>query len=278
MPFKLIKGTFHVTGYSPDGDSIRFKANDLSLWDEVEGIPDINHRGHVQLRFEGIDTLETHYKNYHQPKELGLQAMEYLLESLHIRNVQWNANGTQIAHSEDETEGFILVRTMERYGRAVAFVFSGASSYSDGNEVYLEEDLLKESINYKMTANGLAYPTFYNGLFFDLREELSKACERARQAGLGVHANDRTNSGAEVTSLRSITNEHVMLPKLFRRLIKFSGGETPDLSKFEVYLARKPEPILLLDTKHFTHFDTVVEVEGNVVSLIVLPENIVFLS
>ena len=28
MPFFIIKGTFHVLGYSPDGDSIRFQADD----------------------------------------------------------------------------------------------------------------------------------------------------------------------------------------------------------------------------------------------------------
>lgn len=27
MPFFLIKGTFHVVGYQPDGDSIRFQAD-----------------------------------------------------------------------------------------------------------------------------------------------------------------------------------------------------------------------------------------------------------
>jgi hypothetical protein len=25
MPFVVIKGTFHIEGYSPDGDSVRFK-------------------------------------------------------------------------------------------------------------------------------------------------------------------------------------------------------------------------------------------------------------
>jgi len=31
MSFTLIKGTFHVIGYSPDGDSIRFNAKDPAL-------------------------------------------------------------------------------------------------------------------------------------------------------------------------------------------------------------------------------------------------------
>ncbi len=62
MSFNLIKGTFHVVGYSPDGDSIRFQANDRNKWNLLEGPPvQPNARGHVQLRIEAIDTLETHY-------------------------------------------------------------------------------------------------------------------------------------------------------------------------------------------------------------------------
>src|SRR4051812_14468705 len=66
MPFSLIKGTFHVAGYSPDGDSIRFQADDKSLWAKLSGPPaKLNAREHTQLRFEAIDTLETHYANFH---------------------------------------------------------------------------------------------------------------------------------------------------------------------------------------------------------------------
>jgi len=31
--YKVIKGIYHVKGYSPDGDSIRFEADDPSNWD-----------------------------------------------------------------------------------------------------------------------------------------------------------------------------------------------------------------------------------------------------
>jgi len=46
MSFTLIKGTFHVLGYSPDGDSIRFKAKDASLWKKLSGpAVELNARG-----------------------------------------------------------------------------------------------------------------------------------------------------------------------------------------------------------------------------------------
>jgi len=31
MPFVVIQGTFHVKDYAPDGDSVRFKADDQDL-------------------------------------------------------------------------------------------------------------------------------------------------------------------------------------------------------------------------------------------------------
>ena len=36
MPFVVIKGTFHVVGYSPDGDSVRFMADDKGLWSKLK--------------------------------------------------------------------------------------------------------------------------------------------------------------------------------------------------------------------------------------------------
>jgi hypothetical protein len=32
MPFLVIKGTFHIEGYSPDGVSVRFRADNKEHW------------------------------------------------------------------------------------------------------------------------------------------------------------------------------------------------------------------------------------------------------
>ena len=64
MPFLVIKGTFHIVGYSPDGDSVRFRADNKEHWAKLSGRPaELNAKDHAQLRFEAIDTLETHYLN-----------------------------------------------------------------------------------------------------------------------------------------------------------------------------------------------------------------------
>jgi hypothetical protein len=46
----------------------------------------------------------------------------------------------------------------------------------------------------------------------------------ARKAKRGVWAKDRTNAGFEMVGLGSITDEHGILPKLFRRLAEYLEG------------------------------------------------------
>ena len=276
MPFSIIEGTFHAVGYSPDGDSVRFRARDEEDWRRLSGPPvALNARGQAQLRFEAIDTLETHYLNMHQPLKLATGALERLLEGLNITDVEWNEARTTVTSANDGTEGYILSREVEVNGRPVAFVYAGTPPEEDGSEVFLDAERLSQSLNQRALEEGFAYPTYYKGLFHDLREALSEAVGRAREARLGVWTEDRTNAGFEVEGLASITDEHVILPKLFRRLAEYlqAGGS---VAGFIEFLEARKEKIIVISTVHPTHFDTVVEVEGNTVRLTEPPENLIF--
>jgi endonuclease YncB( thermonuclease family) len=276
MPFVLIKGTFHVEGYSPDGDSVRFRADNKEHWAKLSGRPAVlNAKDHAQLRLEAIDTLETHYLNTHQPLELATGALERLLEGLNITDVEWNETRTTVTAANDGTEGYILSREVEENGRPVAFVYTGMSPEEDGSEIFLDADRVRQSLNHRALEDGLAYPTYYKGLFHDLREALTKAVSHAREAKRGVWVEDRTNAGFEVEGLRSITDEHVVLPKLFRRLAEYLevGGS---VAGFEEFLEARDEEVIVISTVHPTHFDTVVEVEGNTVRMTEPPENLLF--
>lgn len=91
MAFILIKGRFHVVGYSPDGDSIRFQAYNLEHWSKLQGIsPELNEENHAQIRLIGIDSLETHFRQCQQSVKWALNAAHFLLESLEIDEVKWN--------------------------------------------------------------------------------------------------------------------------------------------------------------------------------------------
>jgi len=85
--------------------------------------------------------------------------------------------------------------------------------------VFLHADRLEDSGNCKLAHTGLAYPTYYTGLYYDLRQKLTSAVEQARQAGgKGIWVRDSTNSGFIVFSLASVTDEEIILPKLLRRM------------------------------------------------------------
>ena len=121
----------------------------------------------------------------------------------------------------------------------------------------------------------MAFPTYYKGLFPDLRAELTAASNHARQANLEIWSKDRTNAGFAVGSLQSISEEHVILPKLFRRLAEYLEVGGP-VAGFKEFLESKAEGVTIISDAHFTHFDTVVEVDGNVVQMTEPPENLVF--
>lgn len=278
MPFFQISGTFHVVGYSPDGDSVRFRADDAVNWAKLSGPPaELNARGHAQLRFEAIDTLETHYEDQHQPLDLATKALEFLLGELGITEVEWNETRSTVLAANDGTEGYILCREVEQNRRPVAFAFAGTPPEEDGAEVFLDAETMRGSLNYRSVERGLAYPTYYKGLFSDLREEMTAAVARARQEEAGIWAVDRTNAGFAVTGMDSITGEHVILPKLFRRLARFLEAGGP-VAGFEAFLEAQAEEVMVLPAAHSTHFDTVVEVEGDTVKMTERPENLVFLQ
>jgi len=278
MSFTLIKGTFHVTGYSPDGDSIRFKATDSKLWKRLSGpAVQANARGHAQLRIEAIDALETHYMGFSQPLGAARTAGRHLLSFLGIDDVQWDESQSIVVKAKDGSEGYILARSTESNRRPVAFVFAGRSDEKDGEQINLDRSILKNSLNYRLLARGLAYPMYYNGLFSDLRSPLSRAVANARAGGLGLWPIDKTNKGFSVSSLKAITEDVAIMPKLFRRIISYMG-EGGKIEGFKEQLQKGCEPLVRISEVHFTRFDAIVEMKGEKVRLSEPPENLIFMD
>lgn len=282
MPFTLIKGTYHVLNYSPDGDSIRFKPTNPALLQRLSGpAPKMNVRGHVQLRIEAIDALETHYSPpsgggpLHQPLALAHAARTALIDFVKITNVVWDQNGNTVVSAKDGTPGYMLARSVEKYGRPIAFVFAGKASEADGASVMLQEQRMKQSFNYQALAQGLAYATYYKGLFYDLRTALTSAVGKARQQKLGVHHDDATNTSLLVNSLSVITTDRPILPKLFRRMSEYLVN-TGSIKGFKQVMAKAKEPVYDLRQQNFTHFDTFIEQKGERIKLTRFPEELIF--
>src|SRR5688572_9288206 len=98
--YKAIPGQFAIVGYEPDGDSVRFIADDLTAYNDLHRayrIRSSTKDGSVQLRFEAVDTPETHYGRDAQP--LGDEARDRTLALLGFNNFAVNAAGKVVTNA-----------------------------------------------------------------------------------------------------------------------------------------------------------------------------------
>jgi endonuclease YncB( thermonuclease family) len=278
MPFHVISGSYFATNYSPDGDTIRFKPDDKADLDLLEGVPVIpNARGHVSLRLEGIDALETHFEGRHQPLTFANLARDQLLDLVGIADVKWDSNKGSVVSSSDGAPGFIVARATDKFRRVIAFLFKGTlpAGFVTGGEIFLDVPLLDKSVNAQMIRDGLAYPTFYSSLFAGLRNHISALATASRAASKGLYAFDTTNRLFTVDHIGALTEQHVIMPKLFRRASAYVAG-AGSIVGFKAMLELNQEPVFDLVDNNFTHFDTFIEESGNQVRLTRMPEHLVF--
>jgi endonuclease YncB( thermonuclease family) len=138
VPVYSIPGVYKVVGASPDGDSVRFYADDPTVYERGGLRVRLNARGGAQLRLDAVDALETHYTpprsrhTWHQPAALAHAASDALLTSLGFSGVERAEDGTVTASTPETTRGYILTRFADVYGRPVAFAFPG--DREDGGE------------------------------------------------------------------------------------------------------------------------------------------------
>ena len=305
MPFTVIAGRFRVlgqtqagtpTGFAPDGDSVQFAPDDPALLDRLPVLAqpvDLTAVGSTQLRMEGIDALELHYSGSHQPRPLADQARDVLMDHLGLSPLTYRAPQhveVEPPAVNDAQPGWIATRSLDLYGRPIAWVFTGAPPVADGTELFLTPDHVRASANHAQLVAGAAYPLLYDTLFAPLRAVMTDAAVAAQAGGLGLWAQDRTQTGVDGSSVPALEQGGVMWPKLYRRLVEFHGNPDPDsdrdggpgrdLAGFGEWLAtEKAEQVLDLDDDaNFTHIDNLVAVDGNQVRLLRAPHRIVVLS
>ena len=230
----------------------------------------------MQVRVEGIDSLETHYSagpKTHQPLKLAHEATDQLLEFLlGITGVVWGPSHGRVSQAKDGTRGYVLARRTGPYGRPICFVFAGGSSGVDGADVFLTPKMAASSLNYHMLSVGHAYPLFYETLFYDLRTVLANVTSRARSEKSGVWKTDKSNSWVDGTDIPNLQNKTPIFPKLFRRLVDHGKSGQP-FSKLADRLAK--ERVTIISTVHHTRFNKVVKIKGTKVRMSEKPENLV---
>ncbi|MBO0723242.1 MAG: hypothetical protein J2P41_20635 [Blastocatellia bacterium] len=136
MPFILIKGRFKPMAGVPDGDSVRFLADDTKLWKNLEGKPVELGTGPetmntTQLRLEGIDAPE---KGAIKP--LSEEARDNLFKLIGFDE-----------NSNPEPRGYILTRmTDDLSGRPISFVFAGTTRKTDGATINVDDPQFAEKV------------------------------------------------------------------------------------------------------------------------------------
>ncbi|HYP08927.1 MAG TPA: hypothetical protein VER03_22040 [Bryobacteraceae bacterium] len=257
MPFVVIKGVYRPGVGIPDGDSVRFAADDPSLWNRLEGRlvrPGTNNT--VQLRFEGIDAIE---KNAIRPLSTG--ARDSMLDLIGAPTI----NAAPV--------GYVLSRSSDAHGRPIVFAFAGEAAEEDGASIFLDADRLEESVNYQQVRNGFAYPLYYNTLFRALRTKLNQALDEARAANRGYWPTDATMAGVDVVAQSQLSQIPPIWPKLWRRLEEYLR-DNHDLADFLAFIRASGERADDLTTLEQHSLDNYIDVNGDNVRMTVDPRNL----
>jgi endonuclease YncB( thermonuclease family) len=248
--YKVIAGTFHVKGFQPDGDSIRFQANKPEHWDFFKwGSESEKKSPKKQLRIEAIDAMETHYEGYHQPRPFALAALESLLELLNIKTVTYSLSVTHIVDADDGKAGFIASASIDRFSRPVSYVFPKSVKLKDGDVMDSNTLPVEKSINFQLAREGLAYPTFYKTTDRVFAEKIRAVVARAKSTRRGIWSIDRT-SDFTIWDVSTLQDDILLMPKIFRRLVGFFD-RYPDFSKLQEYMEKQKDNLELWNgTKH----------------------------
>ena len=291
MPYLIVKGTFHIIGKQPDGDTIAFRPENPEKWLKKAGmrIPDINKAGDVSLRFEAIDAPETHYKvpswlpETSQPAIWANESRDRMLSLVGIppEEVVWK--GDEVKEAPDGTPGHIATNGVDPFGRVIAFIYAGDPPekwQTKKDEFYLNSDDVLRSINYKLIEKGLVYPTFYSGLYPTLRNVIAKAVKEARKKDLGLWSHDVSSKGVAIPNpddLSPITQDHVIFPKLFRRL-STHFLQNGAVRNFKGFLYSNPDAVIKISNCEMATLGRFISVDKKqaIVKLRTTPENLMF--
>ncbi|MBD2180695.1 thermonuclease family protein [Planktothrix sp. FACHB-1355] len=215
--YRPILGNFVIIGKQPDGDSIRFVADNPNLYQYLHRAYRIKPSrvdGSVQLRLEGIDAPETHYGKAAQP--LGKEARDRFLDWIGFKNIEYKKN--EVLNSEPNTvPGAILTKAADANGRPISYVILQTDGLEDQKWVMVDDELLEKTANYHMISTGYAYYTVYTSTPFTHRQLLRRVAETAREKKLGIWKKDTTSEFILDDAEDIGPKGQLILPKLFRR-------------------------------------------------------------
>ena len=271
-------------GPQPDGDTIRFEPNNLQLLYALPRFsgraPDIRSNG-INVRYECIDALETHFEGAHQNEALGLAARDQNLALIGYTGVTFFDDNPNIVSSVDvdPLPGYVIANGIESNGRLLGLTYVGTPPANDGERIFVDEAMLNQSVNAKLVQAGLAYVEPYDTMPIALINRMRAIIASARSAGLGIFAAESVAVGRSAT-IASLDDAQglVMWPKLFRRLVAYFQEGKVGLSEFDSWIredaVRRDDTLRLPDGERANMHDTYT-ISGDELSLRYNPEELI---
>ncbi|MER9529790.1 hypothetical protein NKI89_08265 [Mesorhizobium sp. M0309] len=289
--YTIIHGQYRIhradqprMGPQPDGDTVRFEPDNLQLLYLLPRFsgraPDIRAKG-INVRYECIDSLETHFEQAHQDNTFAFGARDKNLALLGYTNVKFFDDEPNVVSSvdADPLPGYVIANGIESNGRLLGLTYVGAPPADDGQAIFVDEALLDQSINAKMVHAGLAYVEPYDTMPMTLVNRMRVLIAGARSAGTGIFGAESVSVGKSAT-IASIDDAQdlVMWPKLFRRVVSYFLEGGTGLSNFDGWIRQDPvkrdDTLRLPDGEKANMHDTY-EISGDQLSLHYNPEDLI---
>ena len=282
--YRIIKGTFIIARdglgpYQPDGDTIRFQADNPQLIESLaqRGRPP---RNPASIRFEAIDALEKD-----QETTGAKAARDRMFEILGLGQVSLSlgADGFVVNSAQlGEQRGSIIANALDKYGRVIAFVFPGELPQADGTLIDPVPADIESSVNRSLIAEGLVYPTFYSTLTATLRNSLKQDAIMARTNSIGVWPRAvGTPGNPAIIRNRSELKNLVLFPTLHRRLDDYLENNT-NFDNFAAWVRadneRRNKMVRILEDDTFKDLPEILQMGGNQIELLYNPEAFIFVD
>src|SRR3954453_23188686 len=135
--YTLVSGQFSIhnaqnprRGPEPDGDTVRFFPNSIDVVRKLRrfsGRPPDVVAGHINVRYEGIDALETHFQGRHQELVFAQAARDLNLELLDFTGVRFFPDLPNVVESvdADPVPGYVIANGIESNGRLLGLLNTG---------------------------------------------------------------------------------------------------------------------------------------------------------
>jgi hypothetical protein len=265
---------------------------------------------------------EPPYMSLSQPAAMAKGAAEYFMKLLGISEVKWrnSARGSYITEArmtvgshtavikekgKDGVPGFIVTGDIEKNGRPISWVFPGDIAIKDGAAISTDQlaEIADKSANYELLRSGMIYPLYYMTLAGKLRRKLDEAVQTAQanaKLSSGTLQNniwqlDRSTTGVTLATLKAITDDNVVYPDLFRRILRhyqimqmnaywaaLRSGATSVTAPTSFELSKLFDGanpyVFVISDQDFVRLADVFEINGDSLRMKKSPADLVFLS